>query len=217
VVQNVETLVNVPWIVERGPEAYRGLGTPSSAGTKALCLNQGFARPGIVEVEFGVSLREVIEGEAGGGAGGGALAAVLLGGPMGNVLTPGEWEVPVCYGAMAERGIQLGHGGLVALPETTDWAGLLVHLLEFLREESCGKCVPCREGSRLACELALRRDGAGSIDPASRPALLRLFEVMRAASLCAFGQCTPGPLATLVERFGERIFGAAGAAPGGVP
>jgi len=201
VVDNVETLVNVPWIVARGAEAFAALGTAESSGTKALCLNRGFARPGIVEVELGASLRRVIEDDAGGGRDGQALAAVLLGGPMGSVILPEAWDVPICYEAMAERGIQLGHGGIVAVRRDADFAALLRHWLRFMRDESCGKCVPCGIGSGRALEVAedLSRDGA-------QDALLRLCDVMSAGSLCAFGQLIPGPVRELVERFGDRIF-----------
>jgi NADH-quinone oxidoreductase subunit F len=199
VVNNVETLVNVPEIVRRGGEAYGALGTKDSSGTKALCLNHGFARPGIVEVEFGTPLATVIE-EAGGGADGKRLEAILLGGPMGSLLGPETWDVPVCYGEMARRGIVLGHGGLVAIPEGTDWRKLLLHMLEFMRSESCGKCVPCRLGSKVAHELV--RDGN---DLGTGPRLRRVLEVMEEASLCAFGQLTPGPVRSILERFGDRI------------
>jgi NADH:ubiquinone oxidoreductase subunit F (NADH-binding) len=201
VVDNVETLANVPWIIRQGAEKFAAIGTAESAGTKALCLNRGFARPGIVEVEFGTSLRRVVEDDAGVGRDGKQLAAVLLGGPMGSVLVPEAWDVPICYDAMAKRGIQLGHGGIVAVPSDADFASLLRHWVRFMRDESCGKCVPCGIGSCCAVDLATdleRKD--------TRAALLRLCEVMRSASLCAFGQLTPEPVRELIERFGDRIF-----------
>jgi len=197
VINNVETLVNVPWIVRRGPGAYRAVGTARSPGTKAICLNHGFARPGIAEVAFGTPLRAVIEDVAGGGREGRRLDAVILGGPMGTILAPGEWDVPICYGAMADRGIQLGHGGLVALPEGTDYLALLVHWLTFMQDESCGKCVPCRLGSRRALDTA-RRLAEPGVPPGEKDelvtALHRLCGVMADGSLCAFGQLMPGPV-----------------------
>jgi len=204
VVNNVETLANIPPIIADGADAYAAMGTDKSKGTKVMCFNRGFARPGLLEVEFGITLRELIE-EAGGGADGKRLDAVVLGGPMGSLLVPEEWDVPVCYGAMGERGIQLGHGGLVAIPEESDPRGLLEHWLEFMMEESCGKCVPCRLGSRAAWNL-LKANGDG----ATRPQLERLFEVMEQASLCAFGQNMPGPMRSLIKHFGAKIFHPAG-------
>lgn len=206
VVNNVETFGNVPWILERGPEAYRALGTTYSAGTKAICLNRGFARPGVVEVEMGAPLDEILLDEAGGGRDGEPLAAVLLGGPMGTVLTPDEWSVPICYGAMGVRGIQLGHGGLVAIPESADFPSLVEHMLAFARDESCGRCVPCREGSSIAWERARERTANGKIPAAQRPWISRVLGVMEAASLCAFGQGVPAPVAKLCDAFGDRIF-----------
>ncbi|GIW73091.1 MAG: hypothetical protein KatS3mg102_2633 [Planctomycetota bacterium] len=201
VVNNVETLAAVPWILRHGPEAFRALGTAASPGTKLLSLNGGFARPGLLEVEFGVSLREIIERGGGGARPGSELAAILLGGPMGSVLGPEHWDVPLCYEAMAGRGIQLGHGGLVALAAQADPRALLEHWLGFMQHESCGRCVPCRVGSRRALEL-VRRGPLWS----ERAQLLRLLELMEQASLCGFGQLMPVPIRQLVQRFATRIF-----------
>jgi len=202
VVNNVETFVNVPWIVAHGADEYAVLGTGTSTGTKAICLNAGFARPGIVEIELGTPLATVVREEAGGGRDG-PLDAVLVGGPMGSVLAPDEWDIPLAYDAMAERGLVLGHGGLVAVPPGTDWRALLVHWLRFMQSESCGRCVPCRLGSERALALAL---GDGERAP-----IERLLTVMRDASLCAFGQLVPVPLLQMLERFGPRIFADGGA------
>jgi NADH-quinone oxidoreductase subunit F len=194
VVNNAETLVNAPWIVRNGPAEYRALGTEASRGTKAISLSAGFARPGIVEVEFGVSLRELIEGAAGGARAGEALAAVALGGPMGSILLPDEWDVQVCYEALGARQIDLGHGGLVALPVGTDFRALARDWLAFMADESCGKCVPCRVGSRRAHALVAARTRE------SDAALLPLLDLVSAASLCAFGQSIPGPVRTILTR-----------------
>ncbi|WP_193212685.1 NADH-ubiquinone oxidoreductase-F iron-sulfur binding region domain-containing protein [Luteolibacter marinus] len=203
VINNVETLVNVPFIVADGGESYAALGSPGSKGTKALSLNRGFVRPGIVEVEFGTSLRQVIEDFGGGGRDGKPLAAVLLGGPMGNVLTPAEWDVPVCYEAMRARGIELGHGGLVAVPEDADFRALLEHWIRFMVDESCGKCVPCRLGSQCAANAL----NAGTSESTTRARLDELFAAMEQGSLCAFGRSIPRPMRQLVANFRDRIFG----------
>ncbi len=200
IVDNVETLVNAPWIVGRGAEAYRALGSPDCPGTKALCLNHGLARPGIVEVEFGIPLREVIERLGGGPAGELEIEAVLIGGPMGSIVRSADWDVPVSIEAMRRRGINLGHGGIVALPADTDYAALLAHMLAFMRDESCGKCVPCRVGTKLAAQALEGSRGANI--PAELP---RILDLMSSASLCAFGRDTPGPVRQLLAYFGERI------------
>jgi NADH:ubiquinone oxidoreductase subunit F (NADH-binding)/NADH:ubiquinone oxidoreductase subunit E len=201
VVNNVETLVNAPWILDRGAESYAALGTKASPGTKAICLNHGFANPGILEIEFGRSLREVIELDAGGGVLGQKLKAIFIGGPMGSVALPRQWDVPVCYRAMAERNLILGHAGLVAVPEGTDMRALFLHWLEFMANESCGKCVPCRLGSRRALNLVQGAAGRNVL-----PELNRLMDVIAQGSLCAFGQLMPGPMSQMLEYFGDRIF-----------
>jgi NADH:ubiquinone oxidoreductase subunit F (NADH-binding)/NADH:ubiquinone oxidoreductase subunit E len=200
VVDNVETLVNVPWILEHGSADYAALGTKASPGTKALCLNHGFATPGILEIEFGRSLRDVIERDAGGAAHGQRLEAVLIGGPMGSVALPSQWDVPICYQAMGQRNLSLGHGGLVAVPEGTNIRTLFIHWIEFMAEESCGKCVPCRLGSRRALDVAQTAGGSQSLEQ-----LERLFDVMTQGSLCAFGQQMPGPMSQMLQYFGDRI------------
>ena len=189
VIDNVETLVNAAWIAREGADAYRALGTAASRGTKAMCLNAGFTRPGIVEVEFGTPLARVIAD----GAQDSPPRAVALGGPMGSIVTREEWDVPVCWEAMAARGMSLGHGGIVALGEETDFRALVLGWLEFMVDESCGKCAPCSVGSARA--LALARAG-------ERGRLLELLDVISAASLCPFGQDLPRPVRALVERFG---------------
>ena len=194
VVNNVETLVNVPWIVEHGGEAYRALGTEASPGTKAMCLNAGFARPGIVEVELGTPLRAVLD-EAGGADG---LLAVLLGGPMGSVVRPRDWDVPIAHDEMSDRGVELGHGGVVAVPGDADLGALLGHWLTFMADESCGKCVPCRVGSGRLRDMA--RDGRRSRDSAGFD---RLLHVVEQGSLCAFGQRMPVPIRELVALIDE--------------
>jgi NADH:ubiquinone oxidoreductase subunit F (NADH-binding)/NADH:ubiquinone oxidoreductase subunit E len=200
VVNNVETLVNVAWIMEHGAEEYAALGTKGSPGTKAVCLNHGFGVPGILEIEFGHSLKDLIEQDAGGGAHGQRLEAVLIGGPMGSVALPYQWDVPVCYQTMAERNLILGHAGLVAIPQGTDIRTLFLHWIEFMAEESCGKCVPCRLGSRRVLDMVRSAEASQS-----RPQLERLFDVMAQSSLCAFGQLMPGPMSQMLSYFGERI------------
>ncbi|MCC6971130.1 MAG: NAD(P)H-dependent oxidoreductase subunit E [Phycisphaerales bacterium] len=205
VVDNVETLNNLPWIMEHGAAAFASMGTADSKGTKALCFNKGFARPGIVEIEFGMSLGDAIEKLAGGGAGGVELEAVLVGGPMGSIVTPDQWDAPICFTAMVKRGINLGHAGIVAIPKPADWGAMLKHLLAFMRDESCGKCVPCRLGSTRAYEMAM-----GGLSRRDLPNFERILALMKEASLCAFGRETPGPVKTILERFGDRIFSEGG-------
>jgi NADH:ubiquinone oxidoreductase subunit F (NADH-binding) len=191
---NIETLVNVPWIVERGASAFAALGTAASNGTKALCLNAGFAHSGIVEVPFGANLRDVIQDWGATPCRADELAGVLLGGPLGSFLAPEACDLALCWKALAERGVRLGHGGVVAVRRGTDLAGLARHLLRFAANESCGRCVPCRGGSAQAHRLA-EQDLIGN---AGR--IRALLGLMREASLCGFGRGIPGPIETLLAR-----------------
>jgi NADH:ubiquinone oxidoreductase subunit F (NADH-binding)/NADH:ubiquinone oxidoreductase subunit E len=202
VVNNVETLVNVAAIIAGGAQAYAALGTQTSAGTKAMCLDHGFAQPGIVEVEFGITIRELID-SAGGAANGEPLEAVILGGPMGSLLLPDQWDVEICYGAMAKSGIQLGHGGLVALQTGTNYRMLLEQWLKFMIDESCGKCTPCRLGPNQAL-ITLQDDKI--IEDTKKEKMTKLLGVIEQSSLCAFGQYMPSPIRKLIEVFGDRIF-----------
>jgi NADH:ubiquinone oxidoreductase subunit F (NADH-binding) len=194
VVNNVETLVNVPWIVARGGAAFAAIGTAHSNGTKALCLNAGFASPGIVEVPFGLSLRDVIQDWGATSCDPAELAGVLLGGPMGSFVPAEACDVVLCWAALAERGVRLGHGGLIAVPADADLVALLRHLLAFTAAESCGRCLPCRAGSLRALRLA-----QGDLRANATP-LRDVLELMRAGSLCGLGRDTPGPIAALLER-----------------
>jgi NADH:ubiquinone oxidoreductase subunit F (NADH-binding) len=126
------------------------------------------------------------------------VEALLVGGPMGSVVLPEECDVPICYQALGARGIRLGHGGVVAVPAGSDLQALLVHHLEFMARESCGKCVPCRAGSQRAFELTRAQGLARGDEVAS------ILDVAEAASLCAFGLGMPAPLRRLLALAREQ-------------
>jgi NADH:ubiquinone oxidoreductase subunit F (NADH-binding) len=194
VVNNVETLVNVPWIVERGGAAFAALGTAHSNGTKALCLNAGFAHSGIVEVPFGVDLRDVIQDWGATPCRAEELAGVLLGGPMGSFLAPEDCEVTLCWQALAQRGVRLGHGGLVAVRRGTDLAALVRHLLHFAAHGSCGNSATGGASSAEAYRLA-EQDLIGH---AGR--IRELLAGMREDGARSFGGSTPSPIEALLAR-----------------
>jgi NADH:ubiquinone oxidoreductase subunit F (NADH-binding) len=198
VVNNVETLASVAWIFERGPDAYAALGTPDSRGTKVMSLSAGFRAPGLVEVPFGLSLRELIERGGDTPCTRPSLEGVLLGGPMGTFLRPERCDVPLAFDALRAAGIELGHGGLVAVPRGADLAALARHLLAFMADESCGRCTPCRAGSARARQLF----AAGARDAESGE-LARVFDAMESASLCGFGRATPRPVRQLLRALAE--------------
>lgn len=198
VVNNVETLSNIPFIASKGGDAFAFYGTHASSGTKAICLNHGFQKPGLVEVELGITFREVIEEMGGGGRDGEPLAAVLVGGPMGTILKPEYWDYPICYEVLDRHHIDLGHGGIVAIPESADFRDMLLHFTEFMIRESCGKCVTCRLGSQAFLE-AIEKNR-------SIPELEEMLDAIEAGSLCENGQFVPGPIRTLLADFSDRIF-----------
>jgi NADH-quinone oxidoreductase subunit F len=204
VVNNVETLSAVPWIAANGGAAYARLGTEQSKGTKLVCLNERFERPGVYEVEFGTSLREICEGLGGGLKDGAKLRSLQVGGPLGGFLGPEQLDVPLTFEDLAAQGVDLGHGGIVAFDERVPGPELLRHVWRFLSDESCGTCFPCRIGSRRGYELA-ERVGVGPVTGADGALQDELLDTMGAASLCAFGRSAPMPVRTLMAVYADEL------------
>lgn len=212
VVNNVVTLASVPAILEHGGEAYNQLGIGRSRGTIPLQLAGNVARPGLVEVPFGLTLRELIHDFGGGTRSGRPLRAVQVGGPLGAYFPAAMLDLPIDYEAMAEAGGLLGHGGVVVFDDTVDLARMARYAMEFCALESCGKCTPCRIGSTRGVELLDRmiraRGGAANLQ------LLReLCDTMAAGSLCALGGLTPTPVLSALKHFPEDFGLAAAPAP----
>ena len=151
-VQNIETLANIPWIVRNGAEAYRELGFSTSRGTKVVSLNSLFRRPGLYEIEFGIPMRVIVE-DIGGGLQTGKVAGVIVGGPLAGVVHPDSFDTPFGFEELRAIGASVGHGGIVAFNERTSIPELVHHIFEFGVFESCGKCTPCRLGSSRIEEL----------------------------------------------------------------
>jgi NADH:ubiquinone oxidoreductase subunit F (NADH-binding) len=184
-VNNVETLAAVPWIVERGADAYRALGFSTSRGTKALSLNSLFRRPGLYEVEFGTPLRRIVE-ELGGGLRTGSLRGVIVGGPLAGVIPPWLLDTPLGFDELRAIGASVGHGGVVAFDEQTNISALVHHVFEFGAYESCGKCTPCRLGARRIEEIF--RDAAAGAAPAAQHGEWQdLTRTLALTSLCGHG------------------------------
>lgn len=197
-INNVETLSALQWIVARGGDAYAARGAEGDRGTKLVCLNERFARPGAYEVELGTPVAEIFD-RLGGGLRDGRLRALQIGGPLGGFLAPDELDVPLTIPALAERGVALGHGSLVAFDERTEARALMQHLWRFAAAESCGTCSPCRVGSHRGLELA--DAAAGGED--DREAFDRVLHTMEHASLCGFGQGLPAAVRSLRRVFGD--------------
>jgi NADH-quinone oxidoreductase subunit F len=190
-VNNVETLVNVLLILadNGGPDAYRAIGTEGSTGPKLFCVSGHVARPGVYEVEFGTTLRELLD-LSGGVPGGHDLRAVLLGGAAGVFVGPDALDTPLTFEATRAIGATLGSGVVMAFDETADMVGTLRRIAQFFRDESCGQCVPCRVGTVRQEELLARLAEAAPLG-SRKDELALLAEIgqaMRDASICGLGQ-----------------------------
>jgi NADH-quinone oxidoreductase subunit F len=207
VVNNVETLVNVGWIVRHGGEAYARLGVGRSRGTKAVSLNERFVSPGIYEVPLGVPLRSVLEGLGGGMKTGRPIKAVQVGGPLGGILPEALLDAPLGFEELAAVGALLGHGGIVAWDDAVDPRDIAIHLFEFCDAESCGKCFPCRIGGRRGLELVRRLKQPRSAPEVSADVALlgELCETLQLGSLCAHGGAIPDPIRSLLTHFAAEM------------
>ena len=199
-VNNVETLALVPWIVRHGADAFRAVGTAGSAGTKAFALAGKVARGGLVEVPMGLPLGEVVERMGGGVGEGHTLKAVQVGGPSGGCVPAALAKTPVDYEALRQVGSMMGSGGLVVLDETDCMVDIARYFLTFTQRESCGTCTACRIGTRRMLEV-LERLCAGHGRAGDLELLERLAEVVRSGSLCGLGKTAPNPVLSTLRHF----------------
>jgi formate dehydrogenase iron-sulfur subunit len=207
-VHNVITLCAVPWIMDHGGAAYAELGVGPSTGTMPFQLAGNVKRGGLYELEFGVTLGELVNEWGGGTRSGRPVKAVQVGGPLGAYLTPRHFDTPMTYEALREIGAEIGHGGVVIFDDTVDMAEQARYAFEFCAHESCGKCTPCRIGSVRGAELVGQIQGGAGADRLD--VLDDLCGVMEEASLCAMGSMTPKPVRSALEHFPED-FGQLGA------
>ena len=195
-VNNVETLSNLPGIVMEGSEAFAAIGTGQSKGSKLYCVSGHVGRPGLYEFPFGITLRQLIE-EARGVAGSGRLQAVLMGGAAGGFLSPAELDVPLTFEGLRQIGATLGSAVVMLFDDTVDLRSALRQIAAFFRDESCGQCVPCRVGT-VRQEEVLERLFEGTADLA----LFReIAQAMRDASICGLGQTAPNAIDSALTRF----------------
>ena len=200
VINNVETLACVPWIVRHGPEAFAALGTASSKGTKVFALAGKVRHGGLIEVPMGITVREIVLGAGGGVANGRTLKAVQLGGPSGGCLPASLGDTPVDYEALRESGAIMGSGGLVVLDDRDCMVEIARFFLRFTSHESCGKCTFCRIGTQRMLEILERLcDGRGR--PEDLETLEELAERVSRTSLCGLGQTAPNPVLTALRYF----------------
>lgn len=202
IVNNVISLASVPIILDRGGAYYRDYGMGRSRGTLPLQLAGNIKRPGLVEVAFGLTLRELLYDFGGGSASGRAIRAVQVGGPLGSYLPESQFDTPLDYEAFAAIWAVLGHGGVVAFDDTVDIAEMARYSMEFCKIESCGKCTPCRIGSTRGMEVIT--DIIEGRDLAKNVPLLRdLCNTLLNGSLCALGGMTPYPVLSALNHFPE--------------
>ncbi len=199
---SVETLAHVPVIVQRGANWWRQQGAGDSAGLKFFAVSGHVERPGVYCVPMGSTARDLLE-RAGGVSGGRALGAIQPGGASSNFLGPDQLDVPLDFDALARAGSMLGSGALVVMAEGTDLLAAATNVLRFFRNESCGKCVPCRVGSTKAHQILsdLLAGGGGPGDVDGR--ILQLEETMRRTSICGLGQVALGPVMSVLRLPGE--------------
>jgi NADH:ubiquinone oxidoreductase subunit F (NADH-binding) len=185
-VNNVETLASVPWIVAHGGEAYRALGFSQSRGTKVVSLNSLFVRPGLYEIEFGMPVRQIVE-ELGGGLRDGAIKGLIIGGPLAGVIPPHLFDTPFGFEELHAIGAGVGHGGIVAFDEHTSIAELVHHVFSFGAYESCGECTPCRIGSRRVEEIFRRIVDTGAAPIQDFAELQQIVPALKMTTLCGHG------------------------------
>ena len=204
VINNVETLACVPWILRNGPEAFASLGTESSNGTKVFALAGKVRHGGLIEVPMGMTIREIVEGPGGGVQEGRQLKAVQLGGPSGGCLPASLADTPVDYEALVQSGAIMGSGGLVVLDDRDCMVDIARFFLRFTCHESCGKCTFCRIGTRRMLEI-LDRLCEGRGEPQDLQNLEELADRVSRNSLCGLGQTAPNPVLTALRYFRDEF------------
>ena len=218
VINNVETLMNVPLIMSHGPEWFRTMGTAGSKGTKLFSLGGRGRFTGLIEVEMGTPFRTIVEGIADGIRDGKKFKALQIGGPSGTFITEQHLELQVDYEVLRENGIGMGSGGLIIIDETTCMVDFVRYYMEFIHKESCGKCIRCREGTGRMLEILeniIRKpnteDSNATLERFKGVMQLEtIASVMKDTSLCGLGQTAPNPftsaMASYREEFEEHIF-----------
>jgi len=201
-INNVETLALVPGIVKNGPAWWQAQGKPGFAGLKFIALSGHVERPGVYEVPTGTTVRELIA-LGGGVSGGRALKAFAPGGASSNFLPASLADVPLDFAALARAGSMLGSGAVVVVAEGTDMLALATNVVRFFRNESCGKCVPCRVGSQKAVEL-LERVRAGEASRQELAVLPELGEALALTSICGLGQVALNPILSVMKHWPEE-------------
>jgi NADH-quinone oxidoreductase subunit F len=200
VLNNVETFANVPSIIINGAEWYKSIGPEKSPGTKAFALTGNIENTGLIEVPMGTTLREVIFDIGGGMRGGTEFKAVQIGGPSGGCLTKEHLDLPLDFDSLKKAGAMIGSGGLVVMDENTCMVEVARFFMNFTQNESCGKCVPCREGTKRMLEI-LERIVAGQGQLEDIDMLLELADTISSTALCGLGKTAAFPVVSTIKNF----------------
>jgi len=202
-INNVETWADVPPIISRGAKWYSGIGTSTSKGTKVFSLVGKINNTGLVEVPMGITLREIIYDIGGGIPGGKAFKAVQTGGPSGGCIPKEKIDLPIDYESLSAAGSMMGSGGMVIMDEDTCMVDVARYFLSFTHDESCGKCTPCREGTKAMLDILTRiTEGKGTED--DLVLLEELAQTIKDTALCGLGKTVPNPVLTTLRYFREE-------------
>jgi NADH:ubiquinone oxidoreductase subunit F (NADH-binding)/Pyruvate/2-oxoacid:ferredoxin oxidoreductase delta subunit/(2Fe-2S) ferredoxin len=212
VINNVETFANIPLIVRRGATWFNALGTSGSKGTKVFALSGKIENTGLVEVAMGTSLKDILFEAGGGVPNNKAFKAVQIGGPSGGCIPAEHVDITIDYESLTEFGAMMGSGGLVVMDEDTCMVDVATFFMDFIQRESCGKCIPCREGTRRMLEIlqSITRGRRGEIGRQSLKRfrgvvnLEKLARVIRETSLCGLGQTAPNPVLSTLRWFRDE-------------
>ncbi len=203
VINNVETWANIPVILIDGGKWFSSVGTEKSKGTKVFALAGKVVNTGLIEVPMGTTLREIIYDIGGGVPGGAAVKAIQTGGPSGGCLPAEYLDTPVDYESLAQAGSIMGSGGMIVIDEHSCMVDIAKFFLDFTQNESCGKCTPCREGTKRMFEI-LTRISEGKGQEGDIEKLERLGNMIKKASLCGLGQSAPNPVLSTIKNFREE-------------
>ena len=212
IINNVETLANLPGILAHGPEWFSSVGTEGSKGTKVFALSGKVDRTGLVEVAMGTTVREVVMTVGGGVPDEKAFKAVQIGGPSGGCIPEQHLDIEIDYESLKTVGAMMGSGGLVVMDESTCMVDVAKFFMDFIQRESCGKCIPCREGTRRMLETLQRITRSRSKEPENAALerfrsvmyLNRLANVIQDTSLCGLGQTAPNPVLSTLRFFRDE-------------
>jgi NADH:ubiquinone oxidoreductase subunit F (NADH-binding)/(2Fe-2S) ferredoxin len=199
-INNVETYANVPYIIDKGAKEFASVGTKTSKGTKIFALTGAVENSGLVEVPMGMSLRDIVFKIGGGGKDGKAVKAVQLGGPSGGCIPDKHLDVVVDYEKVKEVGAMMGSGGMIVLDEDQCMVDLARYFMDFIQDESCGQCTPCRVGTKRMLEI-LTRITEGKGEEGDIEKLEEMAHMIKETSLCGLGKTAPNPVLSTIKYF----------------